>query len=141
MSFLKARHLVLASLLSRDALTAPITNESVITVGGAAPSHAGVPLEAFVSFSIELAFFPDYAGNSSSPNAFSSNLLSGIGNLTGTKPYIRVGGNTQFALIRWHSSLAWTDCSTEIMQSSMPLSMSRVLASTTLVFLPTIQRF
>lgn len=34
-------------------------------------------------------------GNSSQPNTFSNNLLNNIGNLTGTKPYIRVGGNTQ----------------------------------------------
>lgn len=44
-------------------------------------------------------------GNSSSPNLFSNNLLNNIGGLTGTKPYIRVGGNTQdYAL--YNSSLA-----------------------------------
>ena len=34
-------------------------------------------------------------GNKSHPNEFSNNLLNNIGNLTGTKPIIRVGGNTQ----------------------------------------------
>jgi hypothetical protein len=34
-------------------------------------------------------------GNNSKPNAFSNDLLNNIGLLTGTKPYIRVGGNTQ----------------------------------------------
>lgn len=34
-------------------------------------------------------------GNKSHPNNFSNNLLSNIGALIGTKPYIRVGGNTQ----------------------------------------------
>lgn len=34
-------------------------------------------------------------GNNSAPNVFSDNLLNNIGNLTGTKPHIRVGGNTQ----------------------------------------------
>lgn len=34
-------------------------------------------------------------GNASSPNTFSNNLLENIGDLIGTKPYIRVGGNTQ----------------------------------------------
>jgi hypothetical protein len=29
------------------------------------------------------------------PNTFSDNLLNNIGNFTGTKPYIREGGNTQ----------------------------------------------
>ncbi len=43
-------------------------------------------------------------GNSSWPNTFSNNLLNNLGNLTGTKPYIRVGGNTQdYAL--YNSSL------------------------------------
>jgi hypothetical protein len=38
-------------------------------------------------------------GNKSFPNKFSNNLLTNLGKLTGTKPYIRVGGNTQdFAL-------------------------------------------
>lgn len=47
-------------------------SSSVISVASSAPPGAGVPLEAFVSFSIEFAFFPDYAGNISSPNTFSN---------------------------------------------------------------------
>lgn len=35
------------------------------------------------------------SGNNSSPNTFSDNLLTNLGNIIGTKPYIRVGGNTQ----------------------------------------------
>lgn len=34
-------------------------------------------------------------GNESNPNTFSYNLLQNIEEYTGTKPYIRVGGNTQ----------------------------------------------
>lgn len=71
------------------------TTQPAIKVSAQAPAGAGVPLEAFVSYSIELAYFPDYAGNISYPNDFSNNLLNNIGNLTGTKPFIRVGGNTQ----------------------------------------------
>ena len=66
-----------------------------ICVEAAPPAGAGVPLEAFVSFSIEFSSFPDFAGNISAPNTFSNNLLNNLGNLAGTKPYIRVGGNTQ----------------------------------------------
>ncbi|KAI0204624.1 glycoside hydrolase family 79 protein [Astrocystis sublimbata] len=55
----------------------------------------GEPLDGFVSFSIEFASFPDFAGNASNPNKFSNNLLNNLGYFTGTKPYIRVGGNTQ----------------------------------------------
>jgi Glycosyl hydrolase family 79 C-terminal beta domain len=33
-------------------------------------------------------------GNTSHPNEYSNNLLNNLGNLTGTKPYIRVGGSS-----------------------------------------------
>ncbi|KAK8064913.1 Beta-glucuronidase [Apiospora phragmitis] len=56
---------------------------------------SGTPLDGFLSYSIEFASFPDFAGNKSSPNKFSDNLLDNIGYLQGDKPYIRVGGNTQ----------------------------------------------
>lgn len=35
------------------------------------------------------------AGNTSAPNDFSYNLINNLGNVMGTKPYFRVGGNTQ----------------------------------------------
>ncbi|EME80325.1 glycoside hydrolase family 79 protein [Pseudocercospora fijiensis CIRAD86] len=60
-----------------------------------APDDAGVLLDGFVSFSIEFSSFPDFAGNSSAPNAFSDNLLNNLQDFQGTKPYVRVGGNTQ----------------------------------------------
>ncbi|KAK8851504.1 glycoside hydrolase family 79 protein [Apiospora arundinis] len=56
---------------------------------------SGTPLDGFISYSIEFASFPEFAGNKSSPNQFSDNLLNNIGYLQGDKPYIRVGGNTQ----------------------------------------------
>jgi hypothetical protein len=34
-------------------------------------------------------------GNNTHPNTYSDTLLENLGRLTGTKPYIRVGGNTQ----------------------------------------------
>jgi hypothetical protein len=59
-------------------------------------SAAGEPvLESFVSFSIEAAFFPDYAGNLSSLNKFSRNLLESLKEFQGSSPDVRVGGNTQ----------------------------------------------
>lgn len=54
-----------------------------------------MPLEGFVSYSIEFSSFIDFAGNTSNPNVFSDNLLNNIGRISGTKPHIRVGGNTQ----------------------------------------------
>ncbi|KAK3394236.1 hypothetical protein B0H63DRAFT_40688 [Podospora didyma] len=51
--------------------------------------------DGYVSYSIEFSSFPDFAGNISYPNKFSDTLLSNIRDLIGTKPYIRVGGNTQ----------------------------------------------
>ncbi|KAK3341468.1 glycoside hydrolase superfamily [Lasiosphaeria hispida] len=51
--------------------------------------------DGYVSYSIELSSFPDFAGNNSHPNTFSGNLLENLGRYMGSKPYIRVGGNTQ----------------------------------------------
>ncbi|ETN46982.1 uncharacterized protein HMPREF1541_01172 [Cyphellophora europaea CBS 101466] len=60
------------------------------------PSNASEPIrESFVSFSIEFSSFPDFAGNSSTPNNFSYNLLTNLGAIQGSNPIIRVGGNTQ----------------------------------------------
>ncbi|KAL6879248.1 glycoside hydrolase family 79 protein [Trichoderma novae-zelandiae] len=59
------------------------------------PNPKGEPLDGFVSYSIEFASFPEFAGNKSSPNLFSYNLINNLGALAGSKPYIRVGGNTQ----------------------------------------------
>jgi hypothetical protein len=57
---------------------------------------AGPPvLPSFVSYSLEFAFFPDFAGNLSSPNKFSDTLLENLGKIQGSRPVIRVGGNTQ----------------------------------------------
>lgn len=47
------------------------------------------------SFSIEFAFFPDYAGNKSHPNVFTKNLLRNFKDITGTYPLVRVGGTSQ----------------------------------------------
>ncbi|KAF2684717.1 glycoside hydrolase family 79 protein [Lentithecium fluviatile CBS 122367] len=59
-------------------------------------SSAGEPvLESFVSFSIETAFFPDFAGNTGAPNNFSRNLLEELREFQGSLPNVRVGGNTQ----------------------------------------------
>ncbi|KAM0450911.1 hypothetical protein ACHAO4_006303 [Trichoderma viride] len=59
------------------------------------PNANGEPFDGFVSYSIEFASFPDFAGNKSAPNTFSYNLINNLGALSGSKPYIRVGGNTQ----------------------------------------------
>ncbi|PVH92704.1 glycoside hydrolase family 79 protein [Periconia macrospinosa] len=59
-------------------------------------SATGAPvLDSFVSFSLETAFFPDFAGNLTSPNVFSRNLLESLKEYQGSMPHIRVGGNTQ----------------------------------------------
>lgn len=48
------------------------------------------------AFSIEFAFFPDYAGNKSHPNEFSKNLLENFKSITGVQPIVRVGGTSQY---------------------------------------------
>lgn len=53
------------------------------------------PWESFLSYSIEFSWFTEFAGNASHPNSFTQNLIDNIGKLQGTRPHIRVGGNTQ----------------------------------------------
>lgn len=89
---------VLCLAAAVGALHVPVkttTNGSALAVPGTAPANAGVPLDSFVSYSIEFSSFPDFAGNETVPNTFSNNLLNNLGALQGTKPHIRVGGNTQ----------------------------------------------
>ncbi|OCK80416.1 glycoside hydrolase family 79 protein [Lepidopterella palustris CBS 459.81] len=71
------------------------TDLNAISVSATPSNSGGAIPESFVSYSIEFAFFPDFAGNSSQPNDFSNNLLESVREYMGTKPYIRVGGNTQ----------------------------------------------
>ncbi|ATY63601.1 Glycoside superfamily [Cordyceps militaris] len=66
-----------------------------INVELAASNPHSIPGQSFISYSIELSSFPDFAGNLSNPNTFTNNLLTNIGDILGSKPYIRVGGNTQ----------------------------------------------
>lgn len=66
--------------------------------------EVGRPGDRFLTLSIELACFPDYAGNLTSPNEFSHNMLNNLAELAGKKMYIRVGGNTQ-DLYTYNSSL------------------------------------
>ncbi|KAK0657684.1 glycoside hydrolase family 79 protein [Cercophora newfieldiana] len=58
-------------------------------------SPGGDVFDGFMSYSIEFSSFPDFAGNHSSPNTYSDALLRNIADIIGSKPYIRVGGNTQ----------------------------------------------
>ncbi|KAI1328993.1 glycoside hydrolase family 79 protein [Xylariaceae sp. FL0255] len=87
--------------LSSTAAAANIVANIPVSPKSASPEAAtngvtvGQPLDGFVSYSIEFSSFPDFAGNLSKPNTFSNNLLNNLGYVIGTKPYIRVGGNTQ----------------------------------------------
>jgi hypothetical protein len=77
-------------------LSLPIHALQVVSFSVTPAEDTGVPvLPSFVSFSIEFVFFPDFAGNSSHPNTFSSNLLNNLGRIQGSNPIVRVGGNTQ----------------------------------------------
>lgn len=102
--------LVLFSLLSttiatppylfagREAVGSPYRraiNFKTVTIPNTASAAGAVLPEAFVSFSIEFSSWPDFAGNKSNPNTFSDNLLNNLRDFQGTKPYFRVGGNTQ----------------------------------------------
>jgi len=72
-------------------------NGKYIMLPATPPTTSSGPIApAFVSFSIEFASFPDYAGNLSHPNLYSDNLLENIAAYQGVKPIIRVGGHTQY---------------------------------------------
>ena len=71
------------------------TQRAIVSLASSPPTNVGIPLESFVAYSIEFSSFPDFAGNVSAPNTFSNNLLNNLANLQGTKPHVRVGGNTQ----------------------------------------------
>ncbi|OJJ33989.1 hypothetical protein ASPWEDRAFT_114341 [Aspergillus wentii DTO 134E9] len=77
-----------------------VNSPTSVLLSKTVPTDAGAPvLHPFISYSIEFAFFPDFAGNASHPNLFSNQLLDNLADLQGVKPYIRIGGNTQdFAL-------------------------------------------
>ncbi|MCJ1293681.1 hypothetical protein MMC34_005236 [Xylographa carneopallida] len=84
-----------SSTASSTPLPSGSSNPPATLLASAPASTFPAIQESFVSFAIEFYFFPDFSGNLASPNTFSNNLLSNIGNISGTKPYIRVGGNTQ----------------------------------------------
>ncbi|EQB45829.1 hypothetical protein CGLO_15245 [Colletotrichum gloeosporioides Cg-14] len=61
------------------------------------PQGSGIVVSpSFVSYSIELSYLPDCAGNKSVPNTFSENLLEKFRKFSGDdRPTIRVGGSSQ----------------------------------------------
>lgn len=75
--------------------TSDVHKRSAVPISESPPDDAGVPLESFITYSIEFSSFIDFAGNTSAPNDFSDNLLNNIAKYAGIKPYIRMGGNTQ----------------------------------------------
>ena len=81
-----------------ESLGTPLTrpeNWNPALVPGTPIGAGEAVLKSFVSYSIELASFPDFAGNKANPNTFSDTLLENIGRLQGSKPNVRVGGKTQ----------------------------------------------
>ena len=64
------------------------------------PSNAATITSPFVSYASEFNFFNEYSGDDvSGANDFSYNLLKNIGDVLGTMPYWRVGGNAQQVLL------------------------------------------
>ncbi|KAM3414650.1 hypothetical protein BST61_g9809 [Cercospora zeina] len=81
--------------LAAVSFASPFSARGRIGVPAAPPQDAKGPLEHFVSYSIEFSSLADFAGNFSNPNTYSYNLLENIASYAGSKPLIRVGGNTQ----------------------------------------------
>ena len=81
--------------LATVAYASPLSPSKRIHIPASPPKGAKRPLEHFVSYSIEFSSLADFAGNLSNPNTFSYNLLENVARYAGSKPLIRVGGNTQ----------------------------------------------
>lgn len=88
-------HICFAACITQVYAWSRKASSTSVSVPRYAPKDAGVPLENFLSFSIEFSYFPDFAGNLSHPNTFSNNLLKNIASFSGSKPYVRVGGSSQ----------------------------------------------
>ncbi|KAK3070119.1 hypothetical protein LTR53_011019 [Teratosphaeriaceae sp. CCFEE 6253] len=87
---------VIAVGFVQAAVAAPsYTAKERVVVSAHVPGGAKRPLEHFLSYSIEFSSFADFAGNLSAPNEYSNNLLASIARYAGSKPLVRVGGNTQ----------------------------------------------
>ncbi|KAI9746230.1 MAG: hypothetical protein M1818_000911 [Claussenomyces sp. TS43310] len=66
-----------------------------IPVPTSVPSDASQAVDhSFLGFGVETASWPDYAGNLTSPNLFSRNLVESLTNKTGKGTIIRVGGTS-----------------------------------------------
>lgn len=66
-----------------------------ITVPATTPKGASDVVDpGFMAFGISMHSFQDYAGNLSSPNTFSRNLIETVSNRTGSPVHIRVGGTS-----------------------------------------------
>ncbi|KAJ5653703.1 hypothetical protein N7490_000706 [Penicillium lividum] len=76
--------------------TAIATNQIIdIQAPGIVPGDASRPVaHDFCSISIPIHFFADYAGNKSSPNIFSRDIIELLHSKTGSYPHIRVGGTS-----------------------------------------------
>ncbi|EME47787.1 glycoside hydrolase family 79 protein [Dothistroma septosporum NZE10] len=82
------------SPLSSDLETRQSTSLS-ITVPETTPSGASDVVDhGYPGFAMSQHSFHEYAGNNSSPNTFSANLISEVASRTGSNVHIRVGGTS-----------------------------------------------
>jgi hypothetical protein len=78
-----------------------------------------------MSYSIEFSSFPDFAGNLSHPNTYSDNLLNNLAAYAGSKPLIRVGGNTQdFAIFNSSLEVASVGIFNETLSADYPTTLT-----------------
>ncbi|KAJ5286695.1 hypothetical protein N7478_002381 [Penicillium angulare] len=73
------------------------TIDKAIKIQASSKASSGVsqPVQHdFVSLSLPIHFFADYAGNKSTPNTFSRDIVELLHHKTGAYPHIRVGGTS-----------------------------------------------
>ncbi|KAJ5533180.1 hypothetical protein N7494_009732 [Penicillium frequentans] len=78
------------------AVAAIVTSQNIkIHAPTSVPADASQPVaHDFASISIPIHFFAEYAGNKSSPNIFSRDIIELLHHKTGAYPHIRVGGTS-----------------------------------------------
>ncbi|KAI1752140.1 hypothetical protein F4782DRAFT_158599 [Xylaria castorea] len=88
------RLVVLASLATASKVL-NITNTIVLSPPGSPAPGRQIVDAAYSSFSVELSFMADYAGNDTHPNLFSKQVVQNLYDISGAYPIFRVGGSTQ----------------------------------------------
>ncbi|KAI8628284.1 glycoside hydrolase family 79 protein [Xylariaceae sp. FL1651] len=87
--------LAIQVVTSKVNLRPNITNVITLSPPDSPAPHRQVVDAAYSSFSVELSYMVDFAGNDTHPNIFSRQVVQNLHDISGAYPIFRVGGGTQ----------------------------------------------